>query len=263
MAHSHPGPPNRKVRFWCCCCFHFVIRLPNHCIMRAGPGGAVLTRAFGKLVGKLNGFHSENESVRKVGQGCGCLPGVFLVCVKAAPFSTGGHDLPLILRKVAMGDGSRSVLSFRFCFCLHLMNLPAWHYIYSLIFYSATVLRMPCFTSGPLLSTPPPPTHTFAHANSDPLGPHLESRSGLKLHPNCFRTGAIVFGILEARDKNIGSNICVLWSTDWYKCFPFSQHSYHHHFIKVKKVHCKNLLEGIHKQNGQAGVRTLLLPRRT
>lgn len=252
MAHSHPGPPNRKVWFWCCCCFHFVVCLPNHCIMRAGPGGAVLTRAFGKLVGKLNGFHSENESVRKNWTGVWVFAWYFpCVCQ-----STGSHYLPLILRKVVMGDGSCSVLSFRFCFCLHLMNPLAWHYIYSLIFYSSTVLRMPCFTSGPLPSTPPPPTHTLAHANSDPLGTHLESRSGLKLHPNCFRTWATVFGTLEARDKNIGSNICVLWSTDWNKCFPFSQHSYHHHFIKVKKVHCKNLLEGIHKQNGQAGVHT-------
>lgn len=125
MAHSHPGLPNRKVRFRCCCCFHFVVCLPNHSILRAGPGGAVLTRAFGKLVSKLNGFPSENESVRKTGQGCVCLPGIFLVCVKAAPFSIGSHCLPLSLRKVVMGDGSCSVLSFRFCFCLHLMNLLA------------------------------------------------------------------------------------------------------------------------------------------
>lgn len=125
MVRSPPGLPNRKVQFWCCRYFRSVACLPNHSILRAGPGDAVLTRAFGKLVGKVNGFHSENESDRKTGQGCGCLRNVFLVCVKAAPFSTGSHYLPLILRKVVMGDHSRSVLSFRFCFCLHRMNLLA------------------------------------------------------------------------------------------------------------------------------------------
>lgn len=121
---AHPGLQNRTARtmlgllFFSFCSllaesFHFEDRTRRHCF----------NLGFGKVVGRLNGFRSENESVGKMEQGGGCSPGVFLVYVKATPFSIVSHFLALILRKVVIGDGFHSILSFRFCFCLHLRNL--------------------------------------------------------------------------------------------------------------------------------------------